>query len=60
MILTLGAKRRFSIPAALAPASSGDQFEATFDAEEDTVTLPPGEAEGELAGGLEKVPGADG
>ena len=38
-VLTLDAKRRFSIPAALAPASPGDQFDATFDAEEDTVTL---------------------
>jgi hypothetical protein len=39
MIVTLDAKRRFSLPAALAPASPGDQFDATFDAEEDTVTL---------------------
>jgi len=39
MIVTLDAKRRLSIPAALAPASPGDQFDATFDAEEDTVTL---------------------
>ena len=39
MIVTLDAKRRFSIPAALAPASPGDQFDATFDAEEDVVIL---------------------
>jgi hypothetical protein len=39
MIVTLDAKRRFSLPTALAPASPGDQFDATFDAEEDTVTL---------------------
>jgi len=39
MIVTLDAKRRFSLPAALAPASPGDQFDATFDAEEDTVIL---------------------
>jgi hypothetical protein len=39
MIVTLDAKRRFSIPAALAPASPGDQFDASFDAEEDTMTL---------------------
>jgi len=39
MIVTLDAKRRFSLPAALAPASPGDQFDATFDSEEDIVTL---------------------
>jgi len=39
MIVTLDAKRRFSLPAALAPASPGDQFDATFDPEEDVVTL---------------------
>jgi len=39
MIITLDAKRRVSIPVALAPAHPGDQFEATFDAEEDTVVL---------------------
>jgi len=39
VIVTLDAKRRFSIPAALAPASPGDQFDATFDAEEDVVIL---------------------
>jgi hypothetical protein len=39
MIVTLDAKRRVSIPAALAPAVPGDQFEASFDAEDDVVTL---------------------
>jgi bifunctional DNA-binding transcriptional regulator/antitoxin component of YhaV-PrlF toxin-antitoxin module len=39
MIVTLDAKRRLSIPAALAPATPGDQFDAIFDAEEDTVIL---------------------
>jgi hypothetical protein len=39
MVVTLDDKRRVSIPAALAPASPGDQFDATFDPEEDTVTL---------------------
>ena len=39
MIVTLDAKRRVSIPVLLAPASPGDQFEATFDPEEDTVLL---------------------
>ncbi len=37
MIVTLDAKRRLSIPATLAPAQPGDQFDATFDAEEDAV-----------------------
>ena len=39
MIVTLDAKRRVSIPATLAPASPGDQFDATFDADEDVVIL---------------------
>lgn len=39
MIVTLDAKRRVSIPAALAPATPGDQFEASFDAEDDVVFL---------------------
>jgi hypothetical protein len=39
MIVTLDAKRRVSIPAAVAPASPGDRFEASFDAEEDMVLL---------------------
>jgi len=39
MIVTLDAKRRLSIPAKLVPANSGDQFEATFDAEENVVVL---------------------
>lgn len=37
MIVTLDAKRRLSIPVTLAPAKPGDQFDASFDAEEDTV-----------------------
>lgn len=39
MIVTLDAKRRVSIPAALAPATPGDQFDASFDADEDVVIL---------------------
>jgi hypothetical protein len=39
MIVTLDAKRRVSIPVSLAPASPGDQFDATFDPEEDMVVL---------------------
>lgn len=39
MIVTLDAKRRVSIPAALAPAAPGDQFDAFFDAEDDVVML---------------------
>ncbi|HEV2391170.1 MAG TPA: hypothetical protein VG146_02275 [Verrucomicrobiae bacterium] len=37
MIVTLDDKRRVSIPVALAPATPGDQFEASFDADEDIV-----------------------
>ncbi len=34
MIVTLDAKRRLTVPAALAPVSPGDYFDASFDAEE--------------------------
>jgi hypothetical protein len=39
MILTLDAKRRFSIPATLAPASPGDAFDARYDSDEDEIVL---------------------
>lgn len=39
MILSLDAKRRLTIPAALAPASPGDHFEARFDPEEDEIVF---------------------
>ena len=39
MIVTLDAKRRVSIPSALAPTAPGDQYEASFDAEDDIVLL---------------------
>ena len=39
MIVTLDDKLRVSLPAALTPAAPGDQFDASFDAEEDVVTL---------------------
>ena len=34
MVVTLDAKRRLTVPAALAPAKPGDYFDAHFDAEE--------------------------
>jgi len=39
VIVTLDAKRRVSIPAAVAPTAPGDQFDASFDPEDDVVTL---------------------
>lgn len=39
MIVTLDSKRRVSIPLALAPASPGDQFDASFDPDDDVVIL---------------------
>jgi len=39
MIVTLDAKRRLRIPAALAPVRPGDRFSTVFDAEEDTITF---------------------
>jgi hypothetical protein len=35
----LDGKHRVSIPAALAPAAPGDQFDASLDAEQDVVIL---------------------
>jgi hypothetical protein len=37
MIVTLDAKRRLTVPAALAPTSPGDYFDAYFDVEEDAL-----------------------
>ena len=39
MIVTLDAKRRLTVPAALAPAAPGDYFDASFDAEEDAIVF---------------------
>ena len=39
MILTLDAKRRLTIPTALAPAAAGDAFEAIYDEGEDEIVL---------------------
>ena len=39
MILTLDAKRRLTVPAALAPAAPGDAFEARFDADENEIVF---------------------
>ena len=39
MILILDAKRRLTVPAALAPASPGDAFEARFDADENEIVF---------------------
>jgi len=37
MIVSLDAKRRLTVPAALAPAAPGDYFDAHFDPEEDAI-----------------------
>ena len=39
MIIRMDSKRRLTLPASVAPAMPGDAFEATFDADEDTVTF---------------------
>jgi hypothetical protein len=39
VIVTLDSKRRLSVPTALAPAKPGDQFDAVFDADEDTLVF---------------------
>ena len=39
MIIRMDSKRRLTLPASVAPATPGDAFEATFDADEDTITF---------------------
>ena len=39
MILTLDAKRRLTVPAALAPTTPGDAFEARYDSEENEIVF---------------------
>ena len=39
MVVTLDAKRRLTVPAALAPAKPGDYFDAYFDADEDAIVF---------------------
>ena len=39
MIVTLDAKRRLTVPAALAPAAPGDYFDAQFDTDEDAIVF---------------------
>ena len=39
MVGTLGAKRRLTVPTALAPAKAGDYFDARFDPEEDAIVF---------------------
>ncbi len=39
MVVTLDSKRRLTVPAALAPATPGDYFDAQFDAEEDVLVF---------------------
>jgi hypothetical protein len=39
MVVTLDAKRRLTVPMALAPAKPGDYFDAHFDAEEDAIVF---------------------
>jgi len=39
MIVTLDAKRRLTVPAALAPAAPGEYFDASFDADEDAIVF---------------------
>jgi bifunctional DNA-binding transcriptional regulator/antitoxin component of YhaV-PrlF toxin-antitoxin module len=39
MIVTLDSKRRLTVPVSVAPASPGDAFEVTFDADEDAFVF---------------------
>jgi hypothetical protein len=39
MVVTLDAKRRLTVPAAVAPTKPGDYFDVQFDAEEDAIVF---------------------
>jgi hypothetical protein len=39
MVVTLDARCRLTVPAALAPAKPGDYFDAHFDPEEDAIVF---------------------
>jgi hypothetical protein len=39
MVITLDAKRRLTVPTALAPAKPGDVFQADFDPDEDAIVF---------------------
>lgn len=39
MVVTLDAKRRLTVPTALAPAKPGDHFDARFDTDEDAIVF---------------------
>jgi hypothetical protein len=39
MIVTLDSKRRLAVPAALAPAVPGDEFDARFNEDEDAIVF---------------------
>jgi hypothetical protein len=39
MVVTLDAKRRLTVPAALAPTKPDDYFDACFDPEEDAIVF---------------------
>ena len=43
MVVTLDAKRRLTVPTALAPAKPGDYFDAHFDAEEERLLEKAGQ-----------------
>lgn len=56
MILTLDAKRRLTVPAALAPAAPGDAFDARFDAEENEIVFRRIAGAGDWLAVLSKCP----
>ena len=60
MVVTLDAKRRLTVPAALAPAKPGDYFDAHFDAEEDALVFRRLGGRERLARCDESVPGEPG
>jgi hypothetical protein len=39
MVVTLDAKRRLTVPTAIAPAKPGDYFDVQFDTEEDAIVF---------------------
>jgi hypothetical protein len=56
MLLTLDAKRRLTVPKSLAPARPGDNFEAEFHPEDDTLVFRRIAAKGDWLAVLRECP----
>jgi hypothetical protein len=56
MVVRLDAKRRLTVPTAVAPAKPGDVFEVDFDAEQDAIVFRRLARKGDWLSVLEECP----